>query len=142
MTGGFRPSCDRGDGGGDGSRGSSSRPLRPPKLPSPPAFASELERGAGGGIGGGRGRGGGGGGGGGCSFGVVMGATRKSVYHQKRFHGSIFFGPLPPSIFQGRSFLPIATSSSMTLWNRRARKTLHGSSLSPFRLFATSDAHD
>ena len=30
-----------------------------------------------------------------------MGATRKSVYHQKR---SIFFDPLPRSIFLGRSF--------------------------------------
>ena len=122
MTGGFGPSCDRGDGGGDGPSGSSSRPLRPPQLPSPLAFASEPERGAGGGI-----SGGGGGGGGGCSFGVVMGATRESVYHQKRFHGSIFFDPLPPSIFHGRSFLPIATSSSVTLRNRRTRRTLHGS---------------
>ena len=40
MTGGFGPSCNRGDGGGDGSNGSSSRPLRPPQLPSPLAFAS------------------------------------------------------------------------------------------------------
>ena len=143
MTGGFGPSCDRGDGG-DGSSGSSSRLLRPPKLPSPLAFASELERGAGGGIGGG----------GcvvvvveamqgevviGCSFCVVMGATRKSFYHQKQFHRSIFLDPLPPNRFHGTSFLPTATSSSMTLWNRRTRKTLHGSSFSPF---ATSDAHD
>ena len=72
MTGGFGPSCGRGDVGGDGSSGSLSRPLRPPQLPSPLAFASEPERSAGGVIGGG----------GGCSFGVVMGATRKSVYHQ------------------------------------------------------------
>ena len=103
MSGGFGPCCDRGDG--DGSSGSSSRLLRPPKLLSPLAFASQPERGAGGG----------GGGGGGYSFGVVMGATRISVYHQKQFHGSIFFGLSPPSIFHGRSFLPIATSSSMTL---------------------------
>ena len=96
MTGGYGPSCDRGDGGGDGSNGSSSGLLRPAQLPSPLAFASEPERGAGGGIDGG--------GGGGCSFGVVMGATRKSVYHQKRYHGSIFFDPLPPSIIHGRSF--------------------------------------
>ena len=116
MTGGFGPSCDRGDGGGDGSSGSSSRPLRPPQLPSPLAFASKPERGAGGG-----------GGGGGCSFGVVMGATRKSVYHQKRFHGSIFFDPLPPSIFDGTSFLPMATSSSVARRNRCTRRTLHGS---------------
>ena len=56
FPGGFGPSCDRGDG--DGSSGSSSRLLRPPKLPSPLAFASEPERGAGGGIGGGGGGGG------------------------------------------------------------------------------------
>ena len=65
--------------------------------------------------------GGGGGVGGGCSFCVVMGATRKSVYHQKRFHGSIFFEPFPPSMIHGRCFLPIATSSSMILRNRRTR---------------------
>ena len=56
-----------------------------------------------------------------------MGATGKSVYHQKRFHGSIFFDPLPPSIFHGRSFLPMATSSTVTLRNRRTHRTLHGS---------------
>ena len=55
MTGGYGPSCDRGDGAGDGSSGSSSRPLRPPQLPSALAFASEPEQGAGGGIGGGGG---------------------------------------------------------------------------------------
>ena len=109
--------------------------MRPPKLPSPLAFASEPERVAGGGIGGGSG----GGGGGGCLFGVVMGATRKSVYHHKRFHGRIFFDLLPSSKFHGRSFLPIATSSSMTLGNRRSDKALHGSSFPPL---ATSDAHD
>ena len=52
MTGGFGPSCDRGDGG-VGSSGSSSRLLRPPELPPPLAFASEPERVAGGGGGGG-----------------------------------------------------------------------------------------
>ena len=36
--GGFGPSCDRGNGS-DGSSGSSSRLLRPPKLPSPLALA-------------------------------------------------------------------------------------------------------
>ena len=40
----------------------------------------------------------------GCSFCVVMGATRKSFYDQKRFHGSIFLDPLPPNIFHGTSF--------------------------------------
>ena len=74
----------------------------------------------------------------GCSFCVVMGATRKSFYNQKRFHGSIFFDPLPPNIFHGRSFLPIATSSSKTLRNRHTRKTLHGGSFSSLE---TSDAH-
>ena len=59
--------------------------------------------------------------------GDVMGATRKSFYHQKRFHGSIFLDPLPPNIFHGRSFLPIATSSSVAHWNRCTCKTLHGS---------------
>ena len=54
MTGGFGPSCDYGVGG-NGSRGSSSRLLRPPKLPSPLAFASEPERSAGGVVGGGGG---------------------------------------------------------------------------------------
>ena len=28
-----------------------------------------------------------------------MGATRKSFYHQKQFHGSIFLDLLPPNIF-------------------------------------------
>ena len=79
MTGGFGPSCDRGDGGSDGSSGSSSRPLRPPQLPSPLAFALEPERGAGGGIGGD------------CSFGVLKGATQKSVYHQKTVSWEHFF---------------------------------------------------
>ena len=120
MTGDFGPSCDR---GGDGSSGSSSRPPRPAQLPSPLAFASKPERGARGGIVGG------GGGGGGCSFGVVMGATRKSVYHQKRFHGSIFFDPLPRSILLG-----MATSSSVTLRNCRTRRTLHGSFFLLFNL--------
>ena len=41
--GGFGPSCGRGDGG-DGSSGSSSRLLRPPKLQWPLAFTSEPER--------------------------------------------------------------------------------------------------
>ena len=50
MPGGFGPCYDRVIVG-DGS--SSSRLLRPPKLPSPLAFASEQERGAGGGVGGG-----------------------------------------------------------------------------------------
>ena len=58
MTGIVGPSCDRGDG--DGSCGSSSRLLRPPKLPSRHAFASQPELGAGGGVGGGGGGGGGG----------------------------------------------------------------------------------
>ena len=61
MPGGFGPCYDRGIVG-DGSSGSSSQLLRPPKLPSPLAFASEPERGAGGGVGSG-GSGGGGGGG-------------------------------------------------------------------------------
>ena len=60
MPGGFGPCYDRGIVG-DGSSGSSSQLLRPPKLPL--AFALELERGAGGGVGSG-GSGGGGGGGG------------------------------------------------------------------------------
>ena len=59
MTGVVGRSCDRGEG--DGSSGSSSRLLRPLKLPSPLAFASQPERGAGGGIGGGSDGGGGGG---------------------------------------------------------------------------------
>ena len=59
MTGVVGPSCDCGDG--DGSSGSSSRLLRPPKLPSPLASASEPEWGAGGGVGGGGGGTGGGG---------------------------------------------------------------------------------
>ena len=50
MTGVVGPSCDRGDG--DGSSGSSSRLLRPPKPPSRLAFASQPERGAGRGVGG------------------------------------------------------------------------------------------
>ena len=54
MPGGFGPCYDRGIVG-DGSSGSSSRLLRPLKLPSALAFASELERGAGGGVGGGAG---------------------------------------------------------------------------------------
>ena len=62
MPGGFGPCDDRGIVG-DGSSGSSSRLLRPPELPSPLAFASEPERGAGGGVGGGGGGGAGGGGG-------------------------------------------------------------------------------
>ena len=57
MTGVVGPSCDRGDG--DGSNGYSSRLLRPPKLPSRHAFASQPERGASGGVGGGGGSGGG-----------------------------------------------------------------------------------
>ena len=52
MPGGFGPCYDRGIVG-DGS--SLSRLLRPPKLPSPLAFASDPERGAGGGVGGGGG---------------------------------------------------------------------------------------
>ena len=35
----------------------------------------------------------------GCSFCVVMGATRKSFYHQEQFHGSIILDTLPPNIF-------------------------------------------
>ena len=58
MTVGFGPCCDRGIGG-DESSASSSRLLRPPKLPSPLAFALEPERGADGGVGGGGGGGGG-----------------------------------------------------------------------------------
>ena len=57
MTGLGGPSCDRGDG--DRSSGSSPRLLRPLKLPSRHAFASQPERGAGGVVGGGRGGGGG-----------------------------------------------------------------------------------
>ena len=140
MTGVVVPSCDCGDG--DESSGSSSRLLRPPKLPSRLAFASKPERGAGGGVGGG---GGGGGGGGmvvvletmqaevvvGCSLCLVKGATRKSVYQQNRFHQSIFLDSLPPNLFHGSSFSPIATSFSMTHWNGCTRKTLHGSCSAP-----------
>ena len=75
----------------------------------------------------------------GCSLCVVMGATRKSVYHQKRFHGCIFFDPLPPSIFHGRCLLLTSTSFTMTHWNRLTIKTLHGSC---FLLFGKSDAHN
>ena len=92
LTGDFGPSCGRGDVGGVGSSGSSSRPLCPPQLPLLLAFASEPERGAGGGICGG------------CLFGVVMGATRKSVDHQKRFHGSIIFRPVATQRISWESF--------------------------------------
>ena len=44
MTVGLGPCCDRGIGG-DGSSGSSSRLLRPPKLPSQLAFACGPEQG-------------------------------------------------------------------------------------------------
>ena len=40
----------------------------------------------------------------GWSFCVVMGATRKRFHHRKRFHGSIFFDPLPPNFFHGTFF--------------------------------------
>ena len=73
--------------------------------------------------------------GGGCSFGVVMGATRKCFYHVKRFHGGISSDPLPPSIYHGRSFLPMTTSSSVTLRNRLTRRTLHGSFFLIFNFF-------
>ena len=56
MPGGFGPCYDRGIVGA-GSSGSSSRLLRPPKLPSPLAFALEPEQGAGGGVGSGGGGG-------------------------------------------------------------------------------------
>ena len=87
----------------------SSRLLCPPKLPLPLAFASEPGRGAGGELGGG----------GGnrrrsrrwlLTCRVVMGAIRKSFYHQKRFHGSFFLAPLP-IMFHGRSFSPTATGT-------------------------------
>ena len=67
------------------------------------------------------------------------GSTSKKRLPPKRCQGMIFLDPLPTNIFYGRSFLPITTSSSMTLWNRRTRKTLHGRSLSPF---ATSNARN
>ena len=50
--GSFGPGCDCGHCY-DGSSGSSSRLVHPPKLPLPLAFTSALERGAGGGVGGG-----------------------------------------------------------------------------------------
>ena len=35
---------------------------------------------------------------------VVMGATRKSFYHEKWFYRSMFLGLLPPNIFHGGHF--------------------------------------
>ena len=117
MTGVGGPSCDCGDG--DGSSGSSSPLLHPPKLPSRHAFASQPERGAGGGVGGGRG---GGGGGDPRSRRLLLvlcgdGSNSKMLLPAKTVSWEHLVRPVPPNIFHGRSFLLMATSSSKTHWN-------------------------